>query len=122
MNRNWKSKKDRREAAAAFLQKTITDANVRSAVLKDRKAALRLFEREGNINIPDDVEVICIGPSTQERDRLVVLVLPPEDMAVGHLDPLKYWIGAWLPYGFEMLTGPVRRQAAPIESPVPVLQ
>jgi hypothetical protein len=122
MNRNWKSKKDRREAAAAFLQKTITDPDVRSAVLKDRKAAHRLLEREGNINIPDDVEVICVGPSTQERDRLVVFVLPPEDTPTAHVDPLKYWIGAWLPYGFEMLTGPVRRAAEPSESAVPVLQ
>lgn len=122
MNQNWNSKEDRREAAAAFLKKTITDPDVRSAVLKDRKAAHRLFEREGNVTIPDDVEVICIGPSTQERDRLVVFVLPPEDTPATHLDPLKYWIGAWYPYGFEVLTGPVRRQAAPIESPVPALQ
>jgi hypothetical protein len=121
MNRNWKSKRDRREAAAAFLQKTINDPDVRSAVLKDRKAAHRLFEREGDINIPNDVEVICIGPSTQERDRLVVFVLPPEDMAASHLDPLKYWIGAWTPYGFEVLTGPMRRNASPIESTVPAL-
>jgi hypothetical protein len=95
---------------------------VRFAVLKDRKAAHRLFEREGNVNIPDDVEVICIGPSTQERDRVVLFVLPPEDNPATHVDPLKYWIGAWYPYGFEVLTGPVRREATAIESPVPVLQ
>jgi hypothetical protein len=122
MIRNWKSKKDRREAATAFLRKTITDPDVRSTVLKDRKAAHRLFEREGGINIPDDVEVICIGPSTQERDRLMVFVLPPEDTPAAHIDPLKYWIGTWLPYGFEMLTGPVECQAAPIEPPVPTLK
>ena len=121
MNRNWKSKKDRREAAAAFLQKTITDPDVRSAVLKDRQAASRIFEREGDINIPDDVEVICIGPSTQERDRVILFVLPPEDTPTAHIDPLKYWIGAWNPYGFEMLAGPVRREHTPIESPVPAL-
>lgn len=122
MNRNWKSKKDRREAATAFLQKTITDPDVRSAVLKDRKAAHRLFEREGDISIPDDVEVVCIGPSTQERDRLVVFVLPPEDMPAAHIDPLRHWIGAWTPYGFEVLTGPARRKCTRIEPAVPVLQ
>jgi hypothetical protein len=122
MTRNWKSKKDRREAAAAFLEKTITDPDVRSTVLKDRKAAHRLFAREGGINIPDDVEVICIGPSTQERDRLVVFVLPPENTPVTHVDPLKYWIGTWLPYGFEILEGPVRSQAPSIESPAPALK
>ena len=112
--RDWTSKKDRREAAAAFLRKTIDDPDVRSAVLKDRKAAHRIFEREGNVAIPDDVEVICIGPSTQERDRVILFVLPPEDNTAGYVDPLKHWIGAWYPYGFEMLTGPARDNAVPV--------
>jgi hypothetical protein len=99
MTRSWKSKQDRRNAAVAFLQKTITDPDVRSAVLKDRRLAHKLFEREGGINIPDDVEVICVGPSTQERDRLVVFMLPPESTSTEHLDVFKYWIGTWVPYG-----------------------
>jgi hypothetical protein len=101
MPRTWKSKQDRRDAAVAFLRKTITDPNVRSAVLKDRRAAHKLFEKEGNINIPDDVEVICVGPSTQERDRLVVFVLPPEGTDTEHIDPFKYWTGTWWPYGMD---------------------
>ena len=101
MTKTWKSKKDRRDAAVAFLQKTLTDPDVCSAVLKDRKAAHQLFEREGEINIPDDVEVICVGPSTQERDRLVVLVLPAEGTALENLDPLKYWIAGWGPYDMD---------------------
>src|SRR3954452_2887259 len=121
MIRNWKSKKDRREAAAAFLRKTITDPDVRSAVLKDRQAAHRIFEREGDVRIPEDVEVICIGPSTQERDKVILFVLPPEDTATAHIDPLKYWIGGWNPYGFEMLTGPVMGSRIPSKSPVPAL-
>ena len=116
MTRNWKSKRDRREAAADYLRKTITDPDVRSAVLKDRKAAHRIFKREGDINIPDDVEVICIGPSTQERDRLMVFVLPPEGTPTEHLDPLKYWVAAWQPYGGEIIEGPVRRDH--IKSPI----
>jgi len=104
MTRTWKSKKDRRDAAVAFLQKTITDADVRSAVLKDRNAAHKMFAREGDINIPADVEVICVGPSTQERDRLVVFVLPPEDTATEHLDAFKYWVGTWQPYGLNPIT------------------
>jgi hypothetical protein len=98
MPRTWKLKKDRRDAAVAFLQQTITNADVRSAVLKDRKAAHRLFEKAGNIDIPDDVEVICVGPSTQERDQLVVFVLPPEGTSPEHLDAFRYWIGNWFPY------------------------
>ena len=112
MNRTWKSKKDRRDAAVAFLQKTITDPDVRSTVLKDRRAAHRIFEREGHISIPDDVEVICVGPSTQERDRLVVFVLPPEDAGTEHLDALKHWVAAWEPYGLDPIIIPsVREQS-----------
>ena len=96
--KTWKLKKDRREAAKAFLQQTIINADVRSAVLKDRQAAHRLFQKIGQIDLPDDVEVICVGPSTQERDRLIVLVLPPEGTPSQHLDPFRYWIGAWFPY------------------------
>jgi hypothetical protein len=122
MNKNWKSKKDRREAATAFLQKTITDSDVRSAVLKDRKAAHRIFEREGKINLPEDVEVICIGPSTQERDRIIVFVLPPEGTPVDQIDPLKHWVAAWQPYGFEVITGPAHRDHKPAALAVPALQ
>ena len=110
MTRNWKSKKDRKEAAVAFLQKTITDADVRSAVLKDRKAAHKLLEKAGDINIPDDVEVICVGSSTQERDRLVVFVLPPEGTEPEHLDAFKYWIGTWPPYGVDPIKGSLPRE------------
>ena len=111
--------KDRKAAAAAFLEKTITDPDVRSAVLKDRKAARRIFEHEGDLNIPENVEVICIGPSTQERDRLVVFLLPPDDASPQHIDPLRYWIGAWQPYGGEMIGGPsLRRQSSSIETMV----
>jgi hypothetical protein len=98
MNKTWKLKKDRREAAVAFLQQTIINADVRSAVLKDRKVAHRLFQKIGQIDLPEDVEVICVGPSTQERDRLIVFVLPPEGTPPQHLDAFKYWIGTWFPY------------------------
>ncbi len=120
MTRTWKSKKDRRDAAVAFLQKTITDPTVRSAVLKDRKAARRQFEKAGDINIPDDVEVICVGPSTQERDRLVVFVLPPEDTPTEHLDAFKYWIGTWPPYPLDPIISflPSRQTESEILSPL----
>jgi hypothetical protein len=121
MKRTWKSKKDRRDAAVVFLQRTINDPDVRSAVLKDRKAAHRIFEHEGAIDIPDDVEVICIGPSTQERDRLVVFVLPSEDTPTEHLDALKYWVAAWQPY-FDPVMIPSRREQEVTDLPLPILQ
>jgi hypothetical protein len=104
MNRTWKLKKDRRDAAVAFLQQTIINPDLRSAVLKDRRAAHRLFEKIGAIGLPDDVEVICVGPSTQERDRLIVFVLPPEGTPTEHLDAFKYWIGTWFPYQLDPST------------------
>jgi hypothetical protein len=104
MNKSWKLKKDRRDAAVAFLQQTVTNPDVRSAVLKDRRAAHRLFRKVGNIDLPGDVEVICVGPSTQERDRLIVFVLPPEGTPVEHLDAFKYWIGTWFPYQLDPAT------------------
>ena len=121
MERTWKSKKDRKDAAVAFLQKTITDPDVRSAVLKDRKAAHKLFEREGEISLPADVEVICVGPSTQERDRLVVFVLPPEGTSPEHLDAFKYWIGTWPPYSGEPITSFLSHRQREPEIAVPSL-
>jgi hypothetical protein len=97
--RNWKSKKDRKDAATEFLKQVVIDPDVRSSALKDRRAAHRLLGKIGEINVPDDIEVICIGPSTQERDRLVVFILPPEGTEPEHLDVFKYWIGTWVPYG-----------------------
>jgi hypothetical protein len=122
MPRTWKSKQDRRDAAVAFLRKTITDPNVRSAVLKDRKAAHKLFETEGDINIPDDVEVICVGPSTQERDRLVVFVLPPEGTDTEHLDAFKYWTGTWWPYGMDPMKVYGSQDQTRSEIPEPTLK
>jgi hypothetical protein len=122
MARTWKSKKDRREAAVAFLQQTITDPDLRSAVLKDRKAAHKLLEKAGDIDIPDDVEVICVGPSTQERDRLVVFVLPPEGTETDHLDAFKYWIGTWFPYGMDTMKVSGSHDQAVSEVPEPSLQ
>jgi|ERR1700736_464168 len=118
MDRSWKSKKDRRDAAVAFLKKTITDPGVRSIVLKDRKAAHRIFQQEGNINIPNNVEVICLGPSTQELDRLVVFALPPQNESAEYIDPLKYWVAAWIPYGLDPTELPSPPKA---EMPVPAL-
>ena len=93
--RDWNSKRDRRDAVTAFLKKTVTDPEVRARVLRDRQAAHQALEKEGDIEIPDDVEIICVGPSTQERDRLIVIVLPEEGTETEDLDPLKYWIGTW---------------------------
>ncbi len=96
--RDWNSKKDRRDAVADFLKKTVSDPEFRARVLRNRQAAHQALAKEGDINLPDDVEVICVGPSTQERDKLIVIVLPPEGTETENLDPFKYWIGTWPNY------------------------
>ena len=78
--RHWNTKRDRRDAVTAFLKKIITDPEVRVRVLRERQAAHQALEREGDIDLPDDVEVICVGPSTRERDRVIAIVLPPEGL------------------------------------------
>ena len=74
--RDWNSKKNRRDAVTKFLQKTVSDPEFRALVSRDRQAAHQALKKEGDIDLPDDVEVICVGPSTQERDKLIVIVLP----------------------------------------------
>jgi hypothetical protein len=120
MARKWKSKQDRRDAAVAFLRKTITDPDVRSTVLKDRQLAHKIFEREGEIDLPDDVEVICVGPSTQERDRLIVFVLPSEGTDTEHIDPFKYWTGTWLPYNMDPMEVIGSAERTDVRAPEPV--
>jgi hypothetical protein len=93
--RDWNSKRDRRDAVNAFLQKTITDPELRARIMQDRRAAHDSLKEIGDINLPGDVEVICVGPSTQERDRHIVIVLPEEGTHTENLDPFKYWIGTW---------------------------
>lgn len=97
--RNWNIPKDQREAARAFLQRTLDDSALRRAVLADRRTAHDNFSNIGDINIPDDVEVICVEPSTQARAKLVVLILPESgDQLPSDLSTLKHWVAAWVPY------------------------
>jgi hypothetical protein len=96
--RDWNSKKNRRDAVTTFLQKTVSDPEFRALVSRDRQAAHQALAKEGDIDLPEDVEIICVGPSTQERDKLIVIVLPPEGTETENLDPFKYWIGTWPTY------------------------
>jgi hypothetical protein len=97
--RNWSNDADQRAAATAFLKQTQTDPALRKKVVEDRKAAHDEFKRIGDISIPDDVEVICVEPSTQARAKVVVFALPTEfDSLPSDLSSLKYWLAAWVPY------------------------
>jgi hypothetical protein len=93
-------KLDRRNAAQAFLEKTITSDQVRKDILdpvNGKKKAWEHFRTYGDIDVPADVEVICVDPDTRKRDKLVVFLVP-ELTATAPIDPIKYWLAAWIPY------------------------
>lgn len=99
--RDWNKQEDQRAAARDFLQAIIDDTTdaLRNKVRSDRPAARAEFEKHGKISIPNDVEVICVEPSTQARAKLVVLTLPEKgDTLASELSSLKYWLAAWIPY------------------------
>ena len=91
-------KKDRRAAAKEFLEKTITDAEVRKDIIDHPENAWKHFRNHGDIDITKDVKVICVEPDTRKRDQLVVFLLPETTVKPKDLDPLKFWLAAWIPY------------------------
>lgn len=97
-NNQEQQKSDRRAAAKEFLQKTITDADLRKDIITYPENAREYFRVHGDIDVPNDVQVICVEPGTQERDKVVVFVLPETTVDPDNLDPMKYWIAAWIPY------------------------
>lgn len=97
--RNWNDHADQRAAAEKFLKKTIADKTFRKKVMADRNYAREMFKKVGDIDVPANTEVICLGPSTQERAKLVVFALPETTVPADKpLDALKYWLAAWEPY------------------------
>lgn len=99
MTNDWTKPEDQRAAATAFLKKTQSDAEFRARVSSDRAYAREQLGAVGDINIPADVEVICLEPGTQARAKLVVLTLPgPHDPMPSDLVALKHWLAAWVPY------------------------
>jgi hypothetical protein len=94
---NWSSLSDQRAGATKFLQKTADDADFRRDVLANPSYVREALIKEGSFaSIPPDVRVLCCGPSTQERAKLVLFLLPEPGSIVD--DPLLYWIAAWPPY------------------------
>jgi hypothetical protein len=94
---DWNNHADQRSGATKFLQKTADDPQFRQDVLANPSYAREALIEVGNFaSIPPVVQVICLGPSTQERARLVLFLLPESNQPVQ--DPLLYWIAAWPPY------------------------
>jgi hypothetical protein len=101
--RDWTKPEDQRAAATAFLKETQTNQALRSRIVKsgqdDRNYAREQFRIIGDINIPNDVEVISVEPGTAARAKVVVFALPTaQDPMPSDLVSLKYWLAAWVPY------------------------
>ena len=89
----------KRQAADKFLAATLRDDELRKNVLANPSYAREAFQKFGEISIPPSVEVICVDTPTEERNKLVVFVLPDKGTT-----PVKdlwreAWVAAWSPYG-----------------------
>jgi len=97
--RQWGNSGDQQAAGRDFLQAVLDDDNLRKHVVKDRDKAREQFAKKGKIEIPSDVEVICVEPTKEARSKAVVFVLPEKgDQLPSDSSTLKYWVAAWTPY------------------------
>jgi len=99
--RQWTNQAHQRAAGRDFLQAILDDTtgNLRNTVVNDPVAARTEFATKGKIAVPNDVEVICIDATEEDRKKVVILLLPengaqlPSDLSV-----LQHWIAGWTPY------------------------
>jgi hypothetical protein len=97
--RQWGNSDDQQAAGRDFLQAVLDDDKLRKDVINDRGKAREKFAEKGKIDIPPDVEVICVEPTKEERSKAVVFVLPEKgDQLPSNQSTLKYWVAAWTPY------------------------
>lgn len=87
-------------AAQEFLAAALKTGSIWDDVVKNGKARDG-FRKEGDIDVPSDVIVICVDPDLIERDKLVLFIMPRKGAIVNPIDPLVYWANAWPPYGGE---------------------
>jgi hypothetical protein len=92
---DWNSMKDRQTAGKAFIRYMIDHPRERDAAALNPAYAREVFQREGRMKLPPDVQMMIVPEDRQERDKLNVIMIPKEDEDP---DPLRYWIAAWIPY------------------------
>ena len=101
--RDWNLNADKRDAAKDFLEEVAKNNLLRNKIVMsgqdNRELARAEFARLGNIDIPKDVEVICLEPDKDHLNKLVVFKLPAPAVRSRPINPLKHWIAAWVPYG-----------------------
>jgi len=97
--RSWGNSDDERKAGKAFLDAVLGNDTLRANVVSNRAEAHSQFKAIGQIDVPNDVEVICVEPTKDSRKKVVLFILPekgaqlPTDTSV-----LQYWVQAWSPY------------------------
>jgi hypothetical protein len=100
--RDWTLNADKRDAAQAFLEEVAQNDTLRNKIVMsgkdDRVFARAEFARLGNIDIPKNVEVICLEPDKDHLNQVVVFKLP-ESGTSSSINPLKFWLAGWVPYG-----------------------
>ncbi len=92
---DWNKMKDRQIAGKSFIKYLIANPAERDAAGENPAYARELFQREGKMKIPPDVQMMVVPEARQERDKVNIIMIPNEDPDP---DPLKYWIAAWVPY------------------------
>jgi len=103
---DWADSEDKQKAAMAFLKAVSlrddpASEALREAVLSDRERAREIFAEKGDIDIPADVEVICLPNDTAKLDKLIVFILPDDAREVTRIEDVleKFWVAAWRAYG-----------------------
>jgi endosialidase-like protein len=97
--RSWGNSEDERAAGRKFLEAILQDDSLRGKVVGSREEARTQFIDKGDIDVPPDVEVVCVQPTKDARKKVVVFVLPEKgEVLQSDLATLKYWVAAWTPY------------------------
>lgn len=95
----WQNDKEaKRRAADKFLLATMKDPELRKNVLANPSYAREAFQTIGGITAPPSVQVICVEPSTEARNNLVVFVLPDPEAPASDEPWRDSWVAAWPPY------------------------
>jgi hypothetical protein len=94
-NLNWNDMLDRQKAGKKFIQFLIDNSDERDAAFADPAHAREVFQTQGGMVLPQEVEIIAMRNRRPERDNLNIILIPESDP---NPDPLTYWIAAWVPY------------------------
>jgi hypothetical protein len=94
-NLDWNVMLDRQAAGKKFITYLINNPLERDAAIASPSYAREVFQTQGGMKLPPDVEIMTVLNRRPERDHLNIILIPENDP---NPDPLTYWIAAWVPY------------------------